>query len=154
MDTAAGTMEREPGPVIGESGMFVVEIDGPTSDAEFGRVFADRIRPVLVDRHITTVLARDDEHNRAIYGFHHFDPIGIIVDAVRSADWTVRSARFFKGIDPVWLPPLPVFDCQMPHNSHQLQPGDRYRTCVGADRHPIAEWHNVDNCPVCGKVLQ
>lgn len=154
MDIATGTRVRDSGPVIGDAGMFLIEVGGPTSDEEFGVGFAEQIGPALAERRITTVLARDDDLRYAIYGFHSSDPTATIGDALGSAGWHVLSARFFKGISALGLPRPPTVNCQMPHNLHQLQPGQQYKTCVGADQHQIAAWHNVDNCPVCGQALE
>src|SRR5262245_37891044 len=106
-------MARDDGPTIGEAGMFLIEVDGPTSDEEFGVGFAEQSSGLLVEHQITTVLARDDDLRYAIYGFHMSDPTGIIGDAIEAAGWLVRGARFFKGTNPIGIPPLRTYNCQM-----------------------------------------
>lgn len=152
MDPGVGVLEHEPGPVISESGMFLISVDGPQSDEDFGAGFT-QIQPALAEDHITTVLAHDGT-NYAIYGFHKFDPRPIVIHLIETVNgWSTRSSAFLKGIGPIGIP-LPVYDCEMPYNGHPLHPGDEFRTCTGARQHQIGANHNVAYCPVCGNGLQ
>lgn len=147
--TGTEPVQLDPGPDLGESGMFLIAIDGPQSDEEFGTGFA-QIQPELATDHITTVLANDGTRY-AIYGFHTFDPTRFITRLIESVDgWGMHSSAFLKTIDPTGIRiPRPVFDCQMPYNEHGLKPGDGYLKCESG--HKIADTHKVRRCPVCGK---
>jgi hypothetical protein len=147
-DAEPEVLQPDPDPGLGESGMFLITIDGPRSDEDFGTGFA-QIQPALADEHITTVLANDGEQY-AIYGFHEFDPRPLITRLIETVDWSTRASAFLKTIGPIGIEiPRPVYDCEMPYNRDPLNPGDHYLTCEAG--HKIADTHNVRVCPVCGK---
>lgn len=148
-DPGTEPLQPDPGPDLGESGMFLIMIEGPRDDEEFGTGFA-QIQPMLADEHITTVLANDGEQY-AIYGFHKFDPRPLITRLIETVDgWSAPTSSFFRVLSRIGIGiPIPVYDCEMPYNQHGLNPGDGYLTCVAG--HTIADTHNVRLCPVCGK---
>ena len=127
-------------------GVFLIGIDGPRSDDEFGSGFVTVFYPVFDERRITATPLRGEE-SYFIQGFHTEDPAQLVGSVIGKTGWQVNGSLFLRTVQLFNLPGGRTVDCEMPHNRHQVSRGEGFRRCPNG--HRITNAHQVINCPVC-----